>query len=178
MLGSVSEVLDAELLADLSVLASDLLDLVRQFPNYRAFVDEAASTVGISDGQRETLLELLTIVEGQDNSIVDQSLKVAIDDVRSAASNVDDPASGLALVRTASNVVRAVARSVNRHASAVWKKTGETFDNVGGKFLGGTLVAVLLGAPTLGLLLYLQTALPSEFGFVSALVRLAKLLVG
>lgn len=98
-------------------------------------------------------------------------------DVEAVAGETADDVNGLALLRTVNNVVRAVARFVNRHISAVSKKTGATFDSVGGTFLGTSLVALVIGSPVLGILLLLQTAFPAEFAFVSSLVRPGKLLL-
>lgn len=150
---------------------------MRQFPDYRKFVDEAASFQSLNDDERDSLFKVVSVFREQPDNIVDPALKNALNVVETSARENLDDVSGLALLRTVNNVVRAVARFVNLHFVAVLKKAGTTFDSVAGNSIGTVLVGVILGAPVLGILLLLQTAFPGEFAFISGLVRLAKLLL-
>ena len=178
MLSSVVDVLDDATLADLNIFALDLTDLLRQFPSYRQFLDEAAKAETISNDAREAAARVADAFIDEDDKLVHPDLKKAVVEVRESSEERIDPVSDLALVRTAGNLLRAIGRFLNTHATAVLRQSGATFDNVGGRVVGIVLVTTIIGGPMLAALLVLQRALPTEFGFVGPLVRLAKLLLG
>jgi CheY-like chemotaxis protein len=174
MMAAVSERLDDVTAADVGGFVSDLADTVRQFPNYREFLNEAQSFDAIPEATGEAASQLASLLENQPNEIVAPDLRSAIGEVREVAQEHSDAVSRLALIRTVGNAFRAIGRALNRRLRGVGRKAAETFDDIVGKALGRGLAYLVVGAASAGLLGVLASTFPSEFAFLHWIVRLAQ----
>lgn len=178
LLPVIAERLDEATVGDLRIFVDDLLDLVRQFPAYRAFIDEALAFDPIADESRAAARTAAAILEQQPDAIIDAPLKEAISEVRLVAEEQPDKVASLALFRSIGNTARAVGRSINKHLAAVRRKAGDTFDDTAGKGLGIALATLFVGGPLAAALMVLQRAFPAEFGFIGQLIQAGRALLG
>jgi CheY-like chemotaxis protein/DNA-directed RNA polymerase specialized sigma24 family protein len=175
MMGAISERLDDVTVADVAVFVADLIDLLNQLPAYRLFAEEAR-LAGLTGEAVQIASTVVDELERQPDALVDRALKDAMRSVSAAAAEQGDALTNFAVVRTVSNVFRAVGRFFNERLGKLKQKATDTFDETAGKALGNTLAYLLVGTPIGAALVGLSALFPSEFGFVAQLIRAAKAL--
>jgi|GEM_PF-223943 len=177
MLPTISERLDNVTVADVGAFVGGLSQLVRQFPDYRRFVEEASDLGPASTDARNAASALASRLSTQPDSVVAPDLKQALAGIQANDAQRPDRVTSLALVRSVANVFRALGRFSKDHAKAISREAGGAFDKSVGGLGGRTLAVLVVGPPTVLLLRQLAAAYPGEFGFVEQLLHLARTLL-
>ncbi len=168
MLPSVSDVLTDVTAADVGAFVTGLGLLVRQFPAWRDFVNEARDTTPMSPSDEAALRQISEILENAADGLVAAELKSAVSKTASAREGLTDPVLDFALVRTIGNIFRAIGRYVFERANGIGPEFNKAFDKKVGEALAATAVSGLaLLASTQ--LLHLAVGLPLEFGWLIGL---------
>lgn len=177
MLPAICERLDDVTAADVTAFITDLVDLLRQVPSYRRFVEEARATEPAQEDAIQAARELMDILAEQPDALVEPALKAAMLRVGDAVDQ-SDGMGALALLRTVGNAFRAIGRFFNQRITNVGRKATETFDETTGKLVGKAFAYLITGGAVGAALGLLAQAYPAEFGFVSQLVRAARAMLG
>ena len=173
MMGAIDERLDDANAADVAIFVADLVDLLRQFPSYRRFVEEARAAAPINEDAQQAAAKVAKLLEEQPDAVVEPALKDAISGIRELAEDRREPLTALALVRTIGNTLRAVGRFFNTRIAKAGSRAVETFDDIAGKTLARLIVYTPVGA----LLIHLASLYAAEFGFGTQVLRAAQALL-
>jgi hypothetical protein len=129
------------------------------------------------DERRRAAADLAQALERQPSETVQPELQQALANVRRNVQDLPDKVADLALLRSVGNAFRAVGRSFNSRLKAVASKAADTFDRTAGKLIGSSLALLVVGGPIAILLRLLAIWFPSEFRFVSHLIKVAEKLL-
>jgi hypothetical protein len=176
MMGAVAERLDDVTVADIAIFTADLIDLLNQLPAYRRFVEEARTAVTVHAQSVQAAAEVAGALEDQSDDLVEPQLKHVVGELRSVATETQEPLAVFGLVRTVGNFCRAVGRFFNERLMTLGRAATKEFDDTAGRAFGKAMKSLVVGSTVLAALRILKALFPGEFAFIEQLLNAARAL--